>query len=435
MTTDFARPQIRPQASPPSLPSGKILGPKWLRVPEALPHIRMQSSTGDHPLDWCVRVWRWSVPIGVVLGVLFGVRDYTMSAGSPTPLPLAYWVSGEVAVVLFWSVLAPLVLFVMSRFPLRRKSWFQNALVHLLAYCGLAAVFTVYYWRIDTWLAPGPEAITHLSFLQTFSIAVSDGLTKYYGPILIAGYIAVYYARLREEEVRAANLSSELAQSQLRTLKMQVQPHFLFNTLHSISTLVYTDAKRADRMIAQLSDLLRTTLDERDFVSVREEIEYVQKYLGIEEMRFSDRLTVHYDIAPETLECTVPFLILQPIVENAVKHGISKKVHRGVISVEAFADGDWLRLKVVDNGPGLASTDQGLNARQGVGLKNTRERLEQVYGKEFQFLMRSDKGSGTIVEISIPGRIPNEAQEARQVVSVNDVRGGVYEEDQRAHRR
>jgi sensor histidine kinase YesM len=266
----------------------------------------------------------------------------------------------------------------------------------------------VYYWRIDKWLAPGPEASTHFSFLYTFSIAVSDGLTKYYGPILIAGYIAVYYVRLRKEEVRAANLCSELAQSQLRALKMQLQPHFLFNTLHSISTLVYTDAKRADRMIIQLSDLLRTTLDERDFVSLREEIEYVQKYLGIEEMRFSDRLTVHFDIAFETLEWTVPFLILQPLVENAVKHGISKKVHRGMICVAAFADGDWLRLKVVDNGPGLASTDQGVSARQGVGLKNTRDRLKRVYQEEFQFLIRSDRGSGTVVEISIPRRIPSE---------------------------
>jgi sensor histidine kinase YesM len=116
-------------------------------------------------------------------------------------------------------------------------------------------------------------------------------------------------------------------------------------------------------------------------------------------------------------------------VENAVKHGISKKVHWGMISVGAFADGEWLRLKVVDNGPGLASTDQGLNSRQGVGLKNTRGRLEQIYRKNFQFLMRSDKASGTIIEISIPGRIPNEAQEVRWVVSVNDVKGRVYEED------
>ena len=408
MTTDSARPPLRPDVSIPSLPAGKILGHKWRRVPVASPRIRMLGSSGNYLLDRCVRIWRWSVPIGVVLGVSFGIRDYTMSLAQPAPLPLAYWVPGEVAVVLFWSLLAPLVLYVMNRFPLRRESWFRNGLMHLLVFCGLAAVFTVYYGRIDNWLAPGPEASAHLSFLHTFSIAVSDGLTKYYGPILIAGYIAVYYARLRKEEVRAANLSSELAQSQLRALKMQLQPHFLFNTLHSISTLVYTDAKRADRMIIQLSDLLRTTLDERDFVSLREEIEYVQKYLGIEEMRFSDRLTVYFDIAPETLEWTVPFLILQPLVENAVKHGISKKVHRGMISVAASADGEWLRLKVVDNGPGLASTELGLSARQGVGLKNTRHRLEQVYREEFQFLIRSDRGSGTIVEISIPRRIPSE---------------------------
>src|ERR1700733_13655410 len=103
MTTDVARPQLRPDAGTPSLPTGKILGHKWLRVPEALPHMRMQGSQGGHPLDWCVRIWRWSIPIGIVLGVLFGIRDYTMSVGSPTPLPVAYWVPGEVAVVLFWS--------------------------------------------------------------------------------------------------------------------------------------------------------------------------------------------------------------------------------------------------------------------------------------------------------------------------------------------
>jgi two-component system LytT family sensor kinase len=359
---------------------------------------------------WCLRVWRWSVPIGIVLGVLFALRDYTMSARSPQPMPLWYWTVGEVAVFLFWSLSTPLVLFLMNRFPLQKQNWLRNGSLHVAVYCGLAALYTLYYRGVDDWLSAEQADSLRDSFLQTFSVALADGITKYYVPILIAGCLGAYYARLRDEEFRATHLASLLAQAQLRALKMQIQPHFLFNTLHSISTLVHTDAKRADRMISELSELLRMTLDEQDVVPLRQEIEYVRKYLAIEQTRFAGRLTVKFDIAPEALHVDVPHLILQPTVENAVKHGVSRKLQGGLISIRAFVQADWLRLEVSDNGLGFAQNERGVaSGRQGLGLRNTRERLEQVYRGEFRFDVHSEKGCGTTIAISVPSSLAEEA--------------------------
>jgi two-component system LytT family sensor kinase len=339
----------------------------------------------------------------MLLALLFALRDYTISARFGTnSMSASYWIVGELAVFLFWSLVTPLVLFVMNRFPLDRGVRLRNAALHLVIYCGLAALYSIYYYRVDLWQTPNPAANLRTSFLGIFYVAFADGLIKYYGPILVAGYIAVHYARLREQEFRAAALASQLTQAQLRALKMQLQPHFLFNTLHSISSLVYTDAQRADRMIAELSDLLRLTLEERDFVSVRQEIEYVKKYLQIEQTRFSDRLTAHFDVGPQTLDCLVPALILQPIVENAVKHGIARKLDGGTISVKTFVQGNWLHLRVHDNGDGLHQRNSTNSARQGVGLSNTRERLEQVYTENFELRVNSTSDSGTTVEILTP---------------------------------
>jgi two-component system LytT family sensor kinase len=339
----------------------------------------------------------------MLLALLFALRDYTISARFGTnSIPASYWVVGELAVFLFWSLVTPLVLFVMNRFPLEQGVRLRNAALHLVVYCGLAALYSIYYYRVDLWQTPNPAANLRTSFVGIFYVAFADGLIKYYGPILVAGYIAVHYARLREQEFRAAALASQLTQAQLRALKMQLHPHFLFNTLHSISSLVYTDAQRADRMIAELSDLLRLTLEERDFVTVRQEIEYVKKYLQIEQTRFSDRLTVHFEVEPQTLDRLVPALILQPIVENAVKHGIARKLDGGTISVKTFVEGNWLHLLVNDNGGGLHQRNSTNGARQGVGLSNTRERLEQVYKEHFELRVNSASDSGTTVEILIP---------------------------------
>ena len=360
----------------------------------------MSKNTNDRLLGWCVRVWKLSFPVGTVLAVVSASRDYAISIDSPQPMPFWYWIAGHMALFMFWAFFAPMILLIMNRFPIQKRVWPKNGLIHALAYSSLAALYTVFVWGVDKIMAPTVTQDLRVPLLHTFSVAISSAAIKYYGPILVAGYLAVYYTRLREQEFRTMKLSSQLAQAQLKALKMQLQPHFLFNTLHSISTLVYTDATRADRMIVQLSDLLRMTLDDAsaDLVPLKREIECARKYLSIEQTRFSDRLTVEFHVDPDTLDIPVPYLLLQPIVENSVKHGISKVIENGRICVSAGLVDGRLCLKVSDNGPGFGAGRP--NGNQGLGLKNTRERLQQIYQTDFQLLI-SDAG-GASVQISLP---------------------------------
>jgi len=368
----------------------------------------MGELSGKNLPAWCLRVWRWSFALGAVFALLAALRDFTAYRGGGSKLTLGYWVAGELMVFAFWSFFAPLILLVMKRFPIGRAGWLRSSSVHLAFYCALAGLYTVHYWATDRILAPERTGALSKSFEWTFYVAASGAMVKYYAPILVGGYIAIYYGRLREQELRTATLATELAQAQLRALKMQLQPHFLFNTLHSISTLVHTNAKGADRMIAQLSDLLRAALnaDAVEFVSLRQELDLAEKYLAIEQTRFSDRLAVQFDIAPEAMEIPVPYLILQPIVENAVRHGISKNVGRGTIAVQARADDDRLRVTITDNGPGIAESSGRI--REGVGLKNTRARLEQAYAEGFELKLTRAGERGTAVELVVPSRTGQE---------------------------
>jgi signal transduction histidine kinase len=350
----------------------------------------------------CLRVWRWSFPLGAVFALLSALRDYTVSQKLESGLPLSYWLIGEAAVYAFWSLLAPLILWVMLRFPLTRKAWLRNGAVHLLFYSCLAGAYAVHYWAVDSLQLPQNAKPLSVDFLKTFYVAFSGALIKYYAPVMVGGYIALYYARLREQELRSATLARELAQAELRALKMQLQPHFLFNTLHSISTLVHTNAKGADVMIAQLSDLLRATLNAgaAEYAPLRQELDFAGKYLAIEQTRFSDRLRIEIDATPETLDVEVPYLILQPLIENAIRHGVSKNPGAGVIRIEARLRVERLDVTITDNGPGIATSARPAGC--GVGLENTRARLLQAYSGRSELRLRRAGERGTIVELSLP---------------------------------
>jgi two-component system LytT family sensor kinase len=357
----------------------------------------------DNVGPWRLRVWCWSFPIGIGLGVASGFHDYAEARAFGLDMPLTYYVGGEILVFWFWSFFTPWILLLMRKFPLGWQGWLKSGAIHLVVYASLAGLYTPYYWMTDRLLGPNSVPGLKEDFLHTFFVAFSGGLVKYYLPILVAGYIGLYYTQLQEKQVRNAQLASQLGQAQLRTLKAQLQPHFLFNTLHSISTLVYTDANRADEMITRLSDLLRMTLDteEVECVSLRQEMEHVRKYLAIEETRFSDRLKIEFDVDPKTLDFPVPYFILQPIVENCIRHGISKKAEGGNIFLRTLLSGDSLRILVGDDGPGARSPAGKQDGRSGLGLKNTRERLEQFYGANFEFSIQGSN-RGTLVEFLLP---------------------------------
>jgi LytS/YehU family sensor histidine kinase len=226
-----------------------------------------------------------------------------------------------------------------------------------------------------------------------------NSVLKYYVPILLGGTLYAYYLRLRSEESNAGELREQLMQSQFRLLKMQLHPHFLFNALHSISSLVYSDPPRADRMIAQLSELLRLSLETSDVVLVplREELEYVKKYLEIEQIRFSDRLVVQYSIADDVLAVDVPNLILQPLVENAIKHGVAKRESGGFIHISAHKRRGGLILAVEDNGPGFAK-----NKGDGVGTRNVSERLRRMYMHRARLTLSGVRPQGARQELFVP---------------------------------
>jgi LytS/YehU family sensor histidine kinase len=206
--------------------------------------------------------------------------------------------------------------------------------------------------------------------------------------------------RLRDERLRNAQLEAQLAQAQLQALRMQLQPHFLFNTLNAISALALADPLQARLMIARLSDFLRLTLEERHApqVPLARELEFLACYLGIQQVRFQDRLSTELDVADDTLAAVVPNLILQPLVENALRHGLQDKPGAGTLRVSTRRDGDQLQLCVDDDGLGLPSADTA----EGIGLGNTRSRLHMLFGEAAQLELSAIPGGGTRAEVRLP---------------------------------
>jgi LytS/YehU family sensor histidine kinase len=228
--------------------------------------------------------------------------------------------------------------------------------------------------------------------------------------LIYVGIVSVWYAldyhhQLRERERQAAELEKHLANARLRALKMQLHPHFLFNTLNGIASLNFENPIGANRMLARLSELLRITLEDdgAQEVPLRKELEFNRRYLELEQIRLGDRLTMTFEIAPETLDACVPNLLLQPLVENAIRHGIAPYSARGEICLHARLERDTLHVKVTDSGPGLTG-GQGSPGGTGVGLPNTRARLRQLYGSAHRFEIKNGERGGLVVEIEIPFR-------------------------------
>ena len=298
------------------------------------------------------------------------------------------------------------VLWLCNRLPLqpgRRASWIT---LHMFA----ALAFSTAHVALVSWLEAGEISVQTgqvLTFPYLFGKLVfnmaSSNMFKYW--IFVLGHLCwQYYQRYRERERAAAALATELAQARLQALRMQINPHFLFNTLNTISALIRENPDAADRMIVRLSELLRRTLDRSDVqeVPLREEIEFLKSYLEIEQMRFADRLTVRFDIETKANELLVPHLILQPLVENALRHGIMPREEAGRIEISArIGAGEQLELMVRDNGNGLSTTN-GSNGREGIGLKNVRSRLAQLYGGAQEFTLGNATGGGVEARLRIP---------------------------------
>jgi two-component system, LytTR family, sensor kinase len=222
-----------------------------------------------------------------------------------------------------------------------------------------------------------------------------------YLAIITLGWSGRYFGLYRTRHLHASELEGRLARTHLQVLKMQLQPHFLFNTLNTVAELVHTDPDAADQMITRLGRLLRLSLDNagHQVVPLRQETDFLRVYIEIEQVRFQDRLQIVWDLAPQTLEAAVPTLLWQPVVENAIRHGVSPLAGRGRVVIASRREGDDLVLEIRDNGKGLPP---GGVPREGVGLRNVRERVAQLYGPRARFTLIPALGGGTIATLRLP---------------------------------
>lgn len=306
------------------------------------------------------------------------------------------------------SVLGLGVVWLARRFPFGRTRAWQWVAIHLVFALLFAAAYSVIYSA----LLHGQMSVRGKPFvfgetLRKLLISYTFGSVGFYLLLLLGSQGWHYYQRYRERERRATELEGQLARAQLQALRMQLNPHFLFNTLNTIAALIHDQPELADRTVTRLSELLRLSLDRSDTheVPLRDELGFLQRYLEIEQARFGERLRVDFAVPEELHDAYVPALVLQPIVENAIRHGIERREESGRITIEARRQNQRLELIVTDNGPGLP-VGQTTFQREGIGLSNTRSRLHHLYGECQSVQLRQAKPEGIEVLVSLPFRMP-----------------------------
>ena len=356
--------------------------------------------------DWRL-VWLFSLASWSVLWLLMCAQSLVYFRENDLPVPWIKFVAWFLEVAGLWGFASPLALWYIWKRPLTRADWRQS-LPYQIAGWVVIPLLLAAPLQLSRFVASraldAPDLYAPLTLLSFSRLYLNAFLA--YLDVLLAG-LAIYYAReARSRQLRASKLEARLAEAQLDVLRMQLHPHFLFNTLNTVSALMHKDVHAADRMLALLGDLLRDSFEKiaDQEVSLKQELGFLEKYLEIEKTRFQDRLSVETEIDPETLDAEVPNLVLQPLVENAIRHGVSRRREAGHIRLAAWRDGDRLELRVRDNGPGLSAEGE-LPGGSGVGLSNTQARLRQLYGAAHRFELLAPDTGGLEVVLSIPFKL------------------------------
>ena len=352
--------------------------------------------------------WYYLVVVALILGTLQLLQEYVGYQVNNYEFPFSWYILSVKFYGRYftWVLLSPLLYRLAKSFI----QWLPQRVVadlgrifirilglvvlHVVILTLLTDVFTFFQLGYFTsWLQPNRLPV----FLGNFSISLIQAV------IFVGIWVAVELYHNYQQKV------IELNRAQLDALLMQLQPHFLFNTLHSVSALIDWDKKAAQKMITQLGDMLRQVLqnEDRHIVSVAEEIQFLRNYLAIEQVRFQDRLIADFDIAPDTRGAQIPNLLLQPLVENALKHGLANKVENGRLDIrirkqERQAGLPELVISIEDNGSGFDPLERNIEANHGLGLMNVEKRLQRHYPEHYRFEVRSSPGSGCLINIHIP---------------------------------
>lgn len=358
------------------------------------------------------RLWAGVLVAATVIGLVEGTQ---LHVGFTAAGRQADWQRAYASTMPSWYVLAALlpgILWLASHFRFEAATWRRSALIHM----GAAALFAALH-------VAGSAYISDYVLQRSSSLSFAANLSRllgiyfvieicFYWAIVGAYNVGDYASRLRERErvadqlrLKASRLETSLARAHLESLRMQLNPHFLFNTLNAISVLAMKGEKQSVvRTLTLLSDLLRVSLENTgQVVPLRDEIALLHRYLEIEQIRFKDRLTVRIDVTPEALDAEVPTLMLQPLVENAIRHGISRCPGAGRVDIRAAARTDRLVIEVQDTGPGFPGGEEREGG--GIGLANTRARLEQLYAGEHSITLANAPEGGAVVRLELPLRV------------------------------
>lgn len=348
-------------------------------------------------------LWRWQTWIlsflcWTIYAVFDAAGSYALVKSAGEQPVLSRVIAWNFSYAYSWVLLTPAIYAIVIRYSFTRNTWKKTLAVNTAACLAITAVVTWLFLHWGSWMG---WADLSVPFRVRFLDLGLQNLPRCVATMGLA-YAIAYYARFREREMESSRLEATLAQAQLEILRNQMEPHFLFNTLNSIATLTRKDPVSAERMTIQLAALLRVSLEcaGSQEVPLKQELEFLENYLAIQQTRFRDRLTISLNVDEELLAASVPSLILQPLVENAIRHGIARSANSGSVEITAARQNGVLKIEVVNSGPGLAHSVGEEN--YGIGLRNTRARLKQLYGKEHDFCLEGVPGGGCRARLAIP---------------------------------
>ncbi|MSU36562.1 MAG: histidine kinase [Pedosphaera sp.] len=363
----------------------------------------MANSFHPHQDPPLARLRWWHPPaylgLWLFIGLTFAGQSYLAQAKRGLTVSWDSTLAGATADWLCFALLALPAIFLAKKFTLAGPHWRLRLFLHFLASIVFSLAWMLLRAGLEQILPARGRALPFAEILRYVLVATFFFNLLVYWVVTTGTHAVAYYQSFREREVRVLELEQRLATARLHALQMQLNPHFLFNALQGISTLMYRDVDSADSLLVKLSELLRHALD-RDHeqrVTLADELAFLDRYLALEQMRFGDRLTVEREISPESLDALVPNLILQPLVENAIQHGLEPQIRPGKIVIQSHVLQDRVILRVTDNGRGLEE-----NVIPGIGTTNTIARLRQLYGPRASFTLESAPEGGTCARVELP---------------------------------